>query len=102
MLIRYFSAFIEGITFLIIIVLSYSCFRHELQKVPSELACDIETVKLKPPLFSKMEKLSLLTISELCMELTQSWGVVWQVSCRTWEALFRASHGLAVKEADAV
>lgn len=59
-------------------------------------------LKLKPPLFSKMEKLSLPTISQLCMELTQSWGAVWQVCCRTWEALFRALHGLAVKEGDAM
>lgn len=65
----------------------------------SELACETETF-LKPPLFPKMEKLSFLIVSHLCMELTRSCGLVANVLQELGVPVYGISR-LAVEESEA-
>lgn len=87
LLIRYFSAFTEGVTFLIFMVLSHICFRHELRRCPQSWP-----VKLK--LFFEASSLRWRSWDFwLSCTCAWSWGRAkdwWQLSCRSWGSLFMA------------
>lgn len=81
LLIRYFNAFTEGVTFLIIMTLSHICFRHEVRRCPQSWP-----VKLK--LFFEASFLRWRSwVFWLSCTCVWSYGRAagwWQLSCRIW------------------